>query len=91
MAWPLTTNEEGINIKPDLMEIDKLYHCIFKNSIFIFFKDEEGFMHCYEVNEPEVVKQIEKCPRELEKILLNFSNKRIPMRNIDDNMKSLLK
>jgi len=87
----LTTNEEGINIKPELMEIDKLYHCFFKNSIFIFYKDEEGFMHCYEVNEPEVVKQIEKCPRDLEKILINFSKKGIPMRDIDDKMKSLLK
>jgi hypothetical protein len=74
---PLTINEEGINVKPELMTIDKLYHCVFKNSIFIFYKDEEGFMHCYEVNEPAVVKQIEKSPLDLEEILLNFSSKEI--------------
>jgi hypothetical protein len=73
----LTINEEGINIKPESMRIDELYHCVFKNSIFIFYKDEEEFMHCYEVNEPEVVKQIEKCPQDLEKILLDFSRREI--------------
>ena len=67
--YPVQAESEGIKIKTEKMVIDKLYHCIYDNKVFLFYKDEESLLHCYEVENPEAVKEIAQNPSELDNIL----------------------
>ena len=67
--YPVLAESEGIKIKTEKMVIDKLYHCIYDNKVFLFYKDEESLLHCYEVENPEAVKDIAQNPSELDSIL----------------------
>jgi len=67
--YPVLAESEGIKIKTEKMVIDKLYHCIYDNKVFLFYKDEESLLHCYEVENPEAVKEIAQNPSELDAIL----------------------
>jgi hypothetical protein len=55
------------------MIVDKMYYCIYDNKVYIFYKDEENLMHCYEVDDPLVVQEIINNPDKLEDILLKHS------------------
>ena len=57
MSDPVTVNEEGVNLKPELMEKEKLYHCFFQDKLMLFFKDSQDFLNCYEIEEKELVEQ----------------------------------
>ena len=74
MTHPLSTNGEGINIKPELMEKERLYHCVFKNKALLLFKDSQDFLNCYEIEEEPLVNQIKECKSdsELEKIFEDY-------------------
>ncbi len=67
--YPVLAESEGIKIKTEKMVIDKLYYCIYDNKVFLFYKDEESLLHCYEVQNPEAVKEIAQNPSELYRIL----------------------
>ena len=71
MSYPLSANNDGINIKPELMESEKLYHCVFQNKALLLFKDSNDFLNCYEVEEKSLVNKIKKCKSdtELKKII----------------------
>ena len=58
MSNPISFNEEGVKIKPELMEKEKLYHCVFKNKVILFFKDEDEILNCYEIEEPDLVEKV---------------------------------
>ena len=60
MPEPVSVNNDGINFKPELMEKEKLYHCFFKNKIILVYKDQQDFLNCYEIDEPELVEKIMK-------------------------------
>ena len=47
-------NENKIKIKPELMVEEKLYPFIYENSVFLFFKDENELIHCYEISDKEI-------------------------------------
>jgi hypothetical protein len=72
--YPIITNDDGIKIRPENMEIEKLYHCIFKKKILLVFKDSQEFLNCYEIEEEELVNQIKnsKNDEEIEKIFENY-------------------
>ncbi len=72
---PITTNEEGIKLNIENMEPDRLYHCVFHDKIFIFYKDHAECLYCYEIGDPKVSEEILKNPEDLEKILESYSNK----------------
>ena len=72
--YPVLAESEGIKIKTEKMVIDKLYHCIYDNKVFLFYKDEESLLHCYEVENPEAVKEIAQNPSELYSILRKRAN-----------------
>jgi len=72
--YPVLAENEGIKIKTEKMVIDKLYYCIYDSKLFLFYKDEESLLHCYEVQNPEVVKEIAQNPSELYRILLERAN-----------------
>ena len=58
MASPISADENGIKLKPEIMEKEKLYHCIFNDKVFLVFKDEQEFLNCYEIEEKEIVDKI---------------------------------
>ena len=60
MPEPGSVNNDCINFKPELMEKEKLYHCFFKNKIILVYKDQQDFLNCYEIDEPELVEKIMK-------------------------------
>ena len=70
MGYPVSVDENGMNLKPEQMEEEKLYHCIFKNKAFLIFKDSQDVLNCYEIEEEDLVDQIRKCDddNDLEKI-----------------------
>jgi len=61
MDSPLSVDENGINFKPEKMEREKLYHCIFKNKAMLGFKDSQDVLNCYEVEDANLVEKIQQC------------------------------
>ncbi len=74
MDYPVSADENGVNLKPEKMEKEKLYHCIFKNKAFLVFKDSQDVLNCYEIEEEDLVEQIQKCTNddELEKLFEGY-------------------
>ena len=70
MGYPISVDENGMNLKPEQMEKEKLYHCIFKDKAFLIFKDSQDVLNCYEIEEDDLVDQIRNCNNDddLEKI-----------------------
>lgn len=70
MVYPVSVDENGMNLKPEKMEKEKLYHCIFQNKAFLIFKDHQDVLNCYEIEEVDLVDQIRNCndDDDLEKI-----------------------
>ncbi len=66
---PVSVNDEGIKIKAESMETERLYHCIFESKVYLFYKDEIGLLNCYEIQDPKTVKEISENPEDLENIL----------------------
>ena len=73
MEYPVTVQSDGIKLKPEKMIINQLYHCIFEDKVFLFYKDEEELLHCYEVENADAVKEISANPSDTEKILKKYS------------------
>jgi hypothetical protein len=73
--YPVTAEHDGIKLKTEKMVTDKLYRCIYDNKVFLFYKDDESLLHCYEVQDPDAVREIAKNPSELDDILKRYANK----------------
>tara|TARA_B110000014_G_scaffold104676_1_gene71824 strand:- start:183 stop:446 length:264 start_codon:yes stop_codon:yes gene_type:complete len=58
MVNPLTSDKDGVKFKPELMEKEKLYYCFFKDKVILAYKDNQDFLNCYEIEEPELVQKI---------------------------------
>jgi hypothetical protein len=48
---------------------EELYHCIYQNRIFLFYKDNDEILHCYEVGDPNIITKIKENPNEISEIL----------------------
>lgn len=74
MEYPVSADENGVNLKPEKMEKEKLYHCIFKNKVMLVFKDSQDVLNCYEIEEVDLVDKIRKCSDDddLEKIFDDY-------------------
>ena len=74
MDYPVSADENGLKLKPEKMEKEKLYHCIFKNKAFLIFKDSQDVLNCYEIEQEDLVEQIRKCDNddELEKLFNDY-------------------
>jgi len=57
---PITTGDDGIKIKPELMEKEKLYHCIFQDKVLLVYKDSQDILNCYEIEEKELVEKVKQ-------------------------------
>ena len=58
MDNPIEVNDDGVKLKPEIMEPEKLYHCVFKEKIILVFKDHQDFLYCFEIEEKELVDRI---------------------------------
>ena len=74
MDYPVSVNEDGVNLKPEKMEKEKLYHCIFKNKAFLIFKDSQDVLNCYEIEQEDLVEKIRKSTNDddLEKLFEEY-------------------
>jgi hypothetical protein len=70
---PVTVQPDGIKLQLEKMAIDRLYHCIFEEKVFLFYKDEDELLHCYEVQDRTVTKEISENPDDIENILKKYS------------------
>ena len=74
MDYPLSVDDNGVNLKPEKMEKEKLYHCVFKNKAMLIFKDSQDVLNCYEIEEKELVEKIKDCTNDddLEKLFEDY-------------------
>lgn len=71
----MLTDKEGIVLKLGEMRVEELYHCIFEGTVFLFYKDSQEFLHCYEIADTEVVKEINEHPRNFKNIIKKYGTK----------------
>ena len=71
--YPAVAEPDGIKLRPEKMVIDKLYHCVFNEKVFLFYKDEDTQLHCYEVEDVRAVQEIIDNPSDIENILKKYS------------------
>jgi hypothetical protein len=72
--YPVVAEHDGIKLKTEKMVTDQLYHCIYENKVFLFYKDEESLLHCYEIENPDAVREIAENPCELDGILKKYAS-----------------
>ena len=60
MTNPITAGDDGIKIKPELMEKEKLYHCIFQEKVVLVYKDFQDVLNCYEIEEKDLVEKVKQ-------------------------------
>tara|TARA_B100000029_G_scaffold177162_1_gene174483 strand:+ start:1444 stop:1692 length:249 start_codon:yes stop_codon:yes gene_type:complete len=76
MTQPLVANDEGVNLKPELMEKEKLYYCIFNEKIILVYKDHQDFLNCYEIEETDLVQKIKSnADQDINSILEEYVEK----------------
>ena len=73
LDYPVIVQPDGIKLQPEKMVIDQLYHCLFEDKVFLFYKDEEELLHCYELEDPSAAKEIFDNPSDIENILKKYS------------------
>ena len=61
--------ENKIRINPEIMIIEKLYPIIYDNSIFLFYKDENELINCYEITDKSTVEKAMLNPDKIIEIL----------------------
>lgn len=77
MDYPVTAEPEGVKIKPEKMITDKLYYCVYKDKVLLFYKDDQDLLNCYEIEEKELVDSIKQSSQMdvIENILQKFIEK----------------
>ena len=76
MTDAISANDDGVKLKPEIMEKEKLYHCIFKDKIILAFKDQQDFLNCFEIEESEIVNKIKSSNgKNIEMILQDYIDK----------------
>ena len=73
-SYPVLADDDGIKLKTEKMVTDQLYHCIYDNKVFLFYKDEQDLLHCYEVEDPAAVREIAERPADLDAILKKYAH-----------------
>lgn len=74
MTSPVSSDDTGLKIKPELMEKEKLYHHVFKDKVILLFKDSQDFLNCYEIEDSDLVNQVKnsKSDDEVEQIFEKY-------------------
>ena len=64
MESPIEVNDDGVKLKPEIMEPEKFYHCLFKEKVILVFKDHQEFLNCFEIEESDIVEKIKSSKDE---------------------------
>ena len=76
MAYPISAEKDGVKIKPELMEKEKMYHCIFNDKVVLLFKDQNEILNCYEIEDEQIVSKVKLSKEEdIEEILEEYISK----------------
>ena len=76
MAYPISAEKDGVKIKPELMEKEKLYHCIFNDKVVLLFKDQNEILNCYEIEDEQIISKVKSSKEEdIEEILEEYISK----------------
>ena len=77
MDYPIAVEPEGVKIRSEKMEVDKLYYCIYQEKILLFYKEQNEMLNCYEIAEKDVVEEVKQSKSEdIEKILQKYIEKK---------------
>lgn len=75
--YPIAVESEGVKIRSEKMEVDKLYYCIYQEKILLFYKEQNEMLNCYEISEKDVVDEVKQSKSEdIEKILQQYIEKK---------------
>lgn len=77
MDYPIVVESEGVKIKSEKMEVDKMYYCIYQEKILLFYKEQNEMLNCYEIEEKDLVEEVKQSKSEdIEKILQQYIEKK---------------
>ena len=77
MDYPVLIEKDGIKLKTEQMEVDKLYYCIYQDKVMLFFKDKNDLLNCYEIEEKEIVEEVKQLESsDIEKALEKYIEKK---------------
>jgi hypothetical protein len=75
--YPIVVESEGVKIRSEKMEVDKLYYCIYQEKILLFYKEQNEMLNCYEIAEKDVVDEVKQSKSEdIENILQQYIAKK---------------
>ncbi len=75
--YPIVVESEGVKIRSEKMEVDKLYYCIYQEKVLLFYKEKNEMLNCYEIAEKDVVDVVKQSQTEdIEKILQQYIDKK---------------
>ncbi|MDE1843790.1 MAG: hypothetical protein KGI10_00510 [Thaumarchaeota archaeon] len=75
--YPIVVEPEGVKIRSEKMEVDKLYYCIYQEKVLLFYKEQNEMLNCYEIAEKDVVDEVKQSQTEdIEKILQRYIEKK---------------
>ena len=66
--------ENKIKINPEFMIVEKLYPIIHDNSIYLFYKDENQLINCYEITDKNIIEKALLNPDKIIEILEELTN-----------------
>ena len=76
MTYPISAEKDGVKIKPELMEKEKMYHCIFNDKVVLLFKDQNEILNCYEIEDEQIISKVKSSKEEdIEEILEEYISK----------------
>ena len=76
MVYPVSAEKDGIKIKPELMDAEKLYHCLFNDKIVLLYKDQNEILNCYEIEDEQIVSKVKSSKEnDIEEILEEYIEK----------------
>ena len=76
MTYPISAEKDGVKIKPELMEKEKMYHCIFNDKVVLIFKDQNEILNCYEIEDEQIISKVKSSKEEdIEEILEEYISK----------------
>lgn len=76
MDYPIVVESDGVKIKSEKMEIDKLYYCVYQEKILLFYKEKNEMLNCYEITEKDVIDEVKQSKSDdIENILQRYIEK----------------
>ncbi len=77
MDYPIVVESDGVKIRSEKMEIDKLYYCLYQEKILLFYKEKNEMLNCYEITEKDVIDEVKQSHSDdIENILQRYIEKK---------------